>query len=719
MTSSRTGPTIWLRTLRGGVAGLKTLLEDFSLDPATFVGTYGMSQDQVIGAARELVNSSHELVDSSHGQSLETLCQTAILFGEAIELSSKRSTGGEAATEKKLGKLNDLIESDPNIPDVICQLYSLSGKASPLANMEIDWRSLRLHQVGTTSLIFVVHTNPPRPAKLVLKLLHIYFINVGPLATQFQGYKERWQSVGQQCENIVQVHASGTGWILEEFVDGKTLDQFIRDIGEFPSYVERLDYLNDALMPIVDAVINFHTTGKFAHSDITPSNIILQPREVAPGALVDRDDVPYVARLIDMGRNYLASTTIGRVSSPEVRFIAPEVVKSHLREDEFPDSADFYSLGVILGELLRDRERPAERDPVSACFDVDPLMARICADLMDHDPKRRLGVLAEKRKQHDEERLSTLREYLAHLIEALKHSGDNRLRSDRAVRIAGIGTGLAVSMPDAASSVARLARRNPKGRSDYVVLQGAERIAILRSGVSLLAITFGLALIIYTALLDLGWAVSFGRFAEAMSYDPSETQLNWQVRLVGGSFIIAAFQYVNIPFWRISFLKAPASRLLRVASESLLWLSPLLATLITAVALAFPSPWLWYSASALFVTMATNETVASLRNRLRDSRVVGPNYSLMSAPVDQAAGVTDLLGYWNPTLRAYTGMVVVLAMLWSFGRADDMWVYAGAIAIVNLVVFVRSQLVKQGPILRRSLGRVMIYGERAKILGPS
>lgn len=695
-------------SLKGLVASddeFHRLLRDFSLDTASFVGRYRATQQDLISDAERGLRSGIFGTQAAR-------VRVAQFFGMTVELAARRSASGRSIESHELVRASAVLTQDPEALRIVHELYALDAAPGLEA---IDLMTMSLHQVGTTSMIFKVFAKGLERRAFVLKLVHFFFAEVGPLASETRSYSSVWRPAGRSCPYVVDVVDSGDGWVLEEFIDGATLGEYLAEVhAAKEGYQGRLTAIERTFVPLVRALAAFHIETQAAHGDLSPSNIILQPRESAPaGATSGGENEPYVIRFIDMGRNLLASATIGRVRSFESIYIAPEVAAANLDVNASLPDADYYSLGVILGRILSPDDVPVA-DPVGHAFGVEPLLARVCADLIDSDPRRRIALIGASSGHFGVDgRLPVLAQHLSTLVRTLKKSGDNRLGSESVLKLAGIVTGLAITLPVAS-------RFGPFTEEDRANLGVAERATIHRSAAALLFFTLGLIAVGYSALLDHGWdPLSIGSFARQLSYDPGDRARNWQVRVVAGSFLLASYGYLNIPFWRITFLASRARRWKRWGVELLLWSSPLLAAVVSCVALAVPHRWPMFASAALIVTLATNLLTASLRNEVRDSTVAGPRYADAAGLSESAGGVADLLSYWNPTLAIYSLMVSVLAFAVELGWADDMVVYAGAIALVNAVVFFNSQLVQQGPILRSSLGRVMIYGERSEVIGPS
>ena len=128
----------------------------------------------------------------------------------------------------------------------------------------------------------------------------------------------------------------GTPFMVMEHLEGNPLDQYVR---ENPRDLWLLLYqLNEAL-----AFIHEHD---LLHFDLKPSNVLVRRTK----ALAD-EEMP-LAVLIDFGLSYRRETggKVKLVGTPG--YMAPEVIRG---EENLTRAVDYYSLGVILYELIEGR----------------------------------------------------------------------------------------------------------------------------------------------------------------------------------------------------------------------------------------------------------------------------------------------------------------------------------------------------------------------------
>ncbi|MBV9233042.1 MAG: Stk1 family PASTA domain-containing Ser/Thr kinase [Candidatus Eremiobacteraeota bacterium] len=208
-------------------------------------------------------------------------------------------------------------------------------------------------------------------------------------------YQEAESAARLSHPNIVNTYDVGrqddTYFIVMELVDGASLGEIIAADGRLPEPVA-IDYA----IQIASGLAYAHRQG-LLHRDIKPANI-----------LVTRDDV---VKLSDFGiaravsQQTMALTKPGLVMG-SVYYISPEQAQEH----EVHETADLYSLGVVLFQMLTGKlpytgESPVTvalkhiGDPVPA-IDVDesgvsPALAAIVNKLLQKRPEHRFSSASE------------------------------------------------------------------------------------------------------------------------------------------------------------------------------------------------------------------------------------------------------------------------------------------------------------------------------------
>lgn len=674
-----------------GTAALRALLADLSLDQATFYGRYGVSQRTLLQRCQERLE-----VATTDRAWLATL----FLFGLGVELSARMNLPDEPLPQESVSTIETLVRNTPDISTQLSRIYDLSG-------LDVDWPTLRFHRIGTTSLIFTIDSLGAPPARLVLKLSHVLFTAVGPIARATSGYAEEWAPIARDCPYIVTVHASGDGWILEDYLPGKTLREFVDAWREAPSG-SNLDLVRDTVLPLLEALGSFHGAARAGHGDLCPSNILIQNRDGRDPLRRHTGSSPYIVRFIDMGRNLLASSSIGRVSATEYRFVAPEVLRMPPETEGVPLSADLYSVGHLIALCMGYEGDDGFFGLDARYFRDAPGMARVSARLIDTRPDKRLDyVRGHRAARASAAALDALADHLLMLVDLLRKIEDQDLtrRGGGTIVQSAIGSWPAVA--DAVRLLGRL--RDKRINAPLSELLGPLRAVM--AGATFALVIFLLA---YTQLLELTWdPLGIGPILEHLGFDPHLQQENAELRLVGASFAVAAFQYSVRAFGGISFLAVDIPLRIRIASEVLLWTTCFVVLLGISCCL-LGNPRLWPVASAIgLIVVALNNYVTGLA-RAHVRMALGTKQGLITAPhsgVMQRFEENDILAYWTPTLISYACLVTSLAVLAQLGRLRDWTVYAVAITVVNLVVFSYSQATRQGPKLRSNLAQFVIAGE--------
>jgi serine/threonine protein kinase len=198
-------------------------------------------------------------------------------------------------------------------------------------------RALGVGGMGSVALA----TDERLDRKVAIKFIKPELFAFPEMRTFFHNEARAMARVGHR--NVLSVFAfgehEGTPYFVMEYVDGKTVDQWLRarPAGTFPDLGEAVRILEQACLG-VEAI---HATST-VHRDLKPSNLLIdQSFRVAVGDLG-------VARVLD-------SATSGNFIVGSASYMAPEAA---LGEDEAPELAsrrDIYALGCIAYELLTGR----------------------------------------------------------------------------------------------------------------------------------------------------------------------------------------------------------------------------------------------------------------------------------------------------------------------------------------------------------------------------
>lgn len=142
--------------------------------------------------------------------------------------------------------------------------------------------------------------------------------------------------------NITDIHrighlSDGVPYIVMEYIDGRTLADFVKATGPMP-----VDAVRGLLADVAAALAGAHAQG-VVHRDVRPNNII---RENATGRTVLMDFG--IAGLLESGGETVTRLTAQGVRLGDLRYMSPE----QMRGETVTVQADVYSLGVVGFELL-------------------------------------------------------------------------------------------------------------------------------------------------------------------------------------------------------------------------------------------------------------------------------------------------------------------------------------------------------------------------------
>jgi TonB family protein len=188
-------------------------------------------------------------------------------------------------------------------------------------------------ELGDGAMGRVYRAWDPSVSRIVaVKTVKHEYLTSDTTAEYMRRFRREAQAAGSLSHpSIVRVYDVGEDYLVMEFVDGRTLQQVLRDEGRFePAEALRL------LGPIADAVDHAHRAG-IIHRDIKPANIMVQ-----------RDGQP---KLMDFGvAHHLEAsvmTTAGQIlGSPS--YMSPEQIAGQ----EVTGRSDVYSLAVVAYEML-------------------------------------------------------------------------------------------------------------------------------------------------------------------------------------------------------------------------------------------------------------------------------------------------------------------------------------------------------------------------------
>jgi len=699
--------------LRRNVDDIRSFLTDLSLDSATFAGKYGHTQG-------EFIDKLVEEYPRRRGTK-RRFTAFILLFARGIAISSRFSLDGrQAPTETELRALNALLAPDAEgIAEFIRFVFEVPEQ--PVEKLPISWGTLRLHRLGTTSLVFKVERQGDPSNLIVLKVSHVLFREIGPLAEATASYKDRWEQVSIDCKSIVRVFASGKGWVVEQFIHGSTLREYIEKADWREDNAQLLTRSN-VFESVLKAVNELHRYGA-AHGDLNPSNIILEDQgggARSTSMSVSGEGKVGRVRLIDMGRNLLASETIGRVRSVDAKYVAPEVLAMRPTEDEVHLSADYYSLGHLLAACYGFEGSDGFYFLDETLYRDLPEIARIAARLLSESPIARVEFVDgfntpefhNARKEF--ERFGGLAEHVHALSGMLQKVGRkaprsagadfellrNALTGDLGLVVDHVKSLLILTLPDR-----RLSR--------------LERICSLRVLASAFWYIITLALLVtsicFTFFRRDAVGVGGALWMQTLlgrSTDQTVTQ-TMQIWIAGASFLVICYRYSVMVFGGITFWRTTASLSLRIASEATLWCTTFIVFPCVELSLFLGyRAWPWFASLGLFLVSLNSIITFVLRRQIeqeirRDER--------RKRWLDESRGIregkTEALRRWTFSLSGLAIFVLVLSVLATLGFIKDYLFDSFMIALINFILLSWRQVGQYGPILKSNLSQYAVVGE--------
>jgi eukaryotic-like serine/threonine-protein kinase len=209
-----------------------------------------------------------------------------------------------------------------------------------------------------------------------------------PSVTDLYHLKREFRGVaGVVHPNLVRLHElfveDDACFFTMELVDGVQLDEFVRPkAGGDAAHTVDAERLVMSVQQLVMAVAQLHGSGR-VHRDLKPSNVLVTPE----GRVVVLD-FGFVLPWNDRQRMELEGEFAGTLP-----YVAPE----YLLEQKLGPAADWFSLGVILFELLtghlpwKAQSFWARRQPLdeAAMGELDSRFAGLVASLLQPDPAQR------------------------------------------------------------------------------------------------------------------------------------------------------------------------------------------------------------------------------------------------------------------------------------------------------------------------------------------
>lgn len=272
-------------------------------------------------------------------------------------------------------------------------------KACPPGYMFGRYRVLSVVGRGGMGVVYLCEDQElQRP--VAVKVLHPWIIN--PTLDQSMIKREAQTAAQVRHESIVPIYDvgiadDGSHFFVMEYVEGKTLDQFLEENHPIP-----IDRVVQIVQEIAEGLESAHANG-YVHRDIKPANILIDERGRA--------------RLTDFGLAVRDIEGESRNCSGTLPYMAPEQLNPSSGKNNPSDpqtasgkASDIWAVGVVLYELLTG-QRPFQgteaktiadsiknaspRAPKSLRSDIPEWLDQLCRRCLSKDPARRPASAGE------------------------------------------------------------------------------------------------------------------------------------------------------------------------------------------------------------------------------------------------------------------------------------------------------------------------------------
>jgi serine/threonine protein kinase len=253
---------------------------------------------------------------------------------------------------------------------------------------------LSLHKTGTTSYILKFRWEGTDHA---LKIVKFYYLDNQLIANNTEIYDDQFNITGLNPKYTPKVIESKESFIIMEYIEGKSLRDFINDDLWLKDGLNLKDV--SKIISNLCTILAHYAEKEVPHLDLSPENILIRDKEAG-----EEDKINIV--LIDFGYNYLLNEKVGSLTAAAKRaqlYIAPEIqedTQTNIRRLPFEKKrlADVYSLGMIILEMLsKKRGRNASKfegldktEAIEACRKKYPGLGDILEDITASNAEIRL-----------------------------------------------------------------------------------------------------------------------------------------------------------------------------------------------------------------------------------------------------------------------------------------------------------------------------------------
>ncbi len=316
-------------------------------------------------------------------------CGLADSFARLADPTAKCKHCGSASWVRQDLCMNCLLHS--GLADDEGEVDSLDALLGEVQMRDTDWRLgnyLMLEEIGRGGM-GVIYRARQKHSKRIVAVKRVLNYHADSQETLARFRREAEAAASLDHPNILPIYEVGVNdglpFFSMKFASGGSLLQFARAIRGEPRECVAL------MAKVARAVAYAHTQG-ILHRDLKPGNVLLDSR----GEPLVSDFG--LAKWLDTTSNLTRTLTI--FGTPG--YIAPEQIRG--RGEELAPTADIYSLGAILFDLLAARPpflgdhalaviKQAEEETAPKLRSLAPKLDRdletICARCLERDPKAR------------------------------------------------------------------------------------------------------------------------------------------------------------------------------------------------------------------------------------------------------------------------------------------------------------------------------------------
>jgi hypothetical protein len=684
-------------------ANISPVLLGLAGDPISFEMGYGCRPDEFFREIGVIYASLSKMTGDERREyeRLRGFLGFARLTMIGLRIAAERVS--QEAPVQEIGEMQALL-ADDQVRELFYLLYKPPGRNGTAGSYwkGLDLDSLEIHRVGTTSIILRCRVASLGGEIRALKCLLFPYSQIAGIADATRRYAQDYPSGEVPC--TVHVYASSDKWILMDFAAGPTLAEFLTEkrwpaAGSDGSSVSaiRVDLLASIGPQLLDALHQLHAAG-FEHRDLNPSNIIVvtKPDIRQPDGKVQRGVIERLI-LIDLGRNYLFTRQTGVAEHREARFVAPEV-----KDDKPVAISDVYSLGMILVEVA-DPEGVLDGVIPDGLYRYAPYMAKFAEDLIDGNPDNRLLIFGQG---FGPDIYDGLRAVYADLLKLLIADERAMIRPGRTRQF------LELFLPSS-RQVGRRFLIWRETRSAHPAIDQYSGYLLAWSVVCTASWYAMCTVALVWGLRDVGVdatptaLTAVEQFTHSGSWLPgvADWRFSLQSALLAFSIAMAGARF---------YQNVLASLTARVLPGRLaLWTEVFLRYISFAVLapglfgnLVEPHWWPWLSAVGfvpVVITCFLSYTTA--RHHLKQAKEL----STVPTVVDPSL---ESFGQWWTSMAFMVSGITVFALCLQLRWADDYWLFAVWLCVINVVQIYAIKCAYYAPAVRGALTRAFIAGER-------